>query len=94
MQVHRMKNYLFLLRKALVSVIQKLSCAVMIYYDIQLIWLFNSFPGRGAFNGSRSGGGRGRGRGRGRGKAHSEPPSATDLDDDLEKYRSEAMQTN
>lgn len=43
----------------------------------------------------RSGGGRGRGRGgRGRGRGKSDPVSAEDLDADLEKYHSEAMQTN
>ncbi|XP_031486680.1 THO complex subunit 4B-like [Nymphaea colorata] len=40
------------------------------------------------------GGGRGSGRGRGRGKGHSERISAEDLDADLDKYHSEAMQIN
>ncbi|XP_042456225.1 THO complex subunit 4A-like [Zingiber officinale] len=39
-------------------------------------------------------GGRGRGRGRGRGKGRGEPVSADALDADLDKYHSEAMQTN
>ncbi|KAF3794101.1 THO complex subunit 4A [Nymphaea thermarum] len=40
------------------------------------------------------GGGRGSGRGRGRGKGHSEKISTEDLDADLDKYHSEAMQIN
>jgi len=39
-------------------------------------------------------GGRGFGRGRGRGRARDEKISAEDLDAELEKYHSEAMQTN
>ncbi|XP_042419078.1 THO complex subunit 4B-like [Zingiber officinale] len=39
-------------------------------------------------------GGRGRGRSRGRGKGRSEPVSAEALDADLDKYHTEAMQTN
>ncbi|OVA18314.1 RNA recognition motif domain [Macleaya cordata] len=39
-------------------------------------------------------GGRGSGRGRGRGRGRGEPVSADDLDADLEKYHSEAMQIN
>jgi len=74
----------------------------MIYSDLYvLIWLSNSFPARGGFNGSSRGGGggggdRGRGRGRGgRGRGgRTEPVSAADLDADLDKYHSEAMQTN
>ena len=42
----------------------------------------------------RSRGGRGFGRGRGRGRARDEKISAEDLDAELEKYHSEAMQTN
>ncbi|GMJ00788.1 hypothetical protein like AT5G59950 [Hibiscus trionum] len=50
--------------------------------------------GRG-FGRQRGGvGGRGFGRGRGRGKGRGEKVSAEDLDADLEKYHSEAMQTN
>ncbi|KAF8395096.1 hypothetical protein HHK36_019037 [Tetracentron sinense] len=40
------------------------------------------------------GGGRGFGRGRGRGRGRSEKVSVEDLDADLQKYHSEAMQTN
>ncbi|CAN6442546.1 unnamed protein product [Victoria cruziana] len=40
------------------------------------------------------GGGRGLGRGRGRGRGRGEHVSAEDLDADLDKYHSEAMQTN
>lgn len=55
-----------------------------------------SFVPRGGFNGSQrgSGGGRGRGRGRGRSRGRSENVSVADLDADLDKYHSEAMQTN
>ncbi|EMS59276.1 THO complex subunit 4-A [Triticum urartu] len=54
--------------------------------------------GRGGFGG-RSAAGRGRGRGdvglgRGRGGRGSQPVSANDLDADLDKYHSEAMQTS
>lgn len=52
-----------------------------------------SAPVRGSIGRPR-GGGRGRGRGRGRGKGSNEPVSAADLDADLEKYHSEAMQVN
>lgn len=52
-----------------------------------------SAPGRGSTGWPR-GGGRGRGRGRGRGKGRNEPVSAAELDADLEKYHSEAMQIN
>ncbi|XP_022729582.1 THO complex subunit 4A-like [Durio zibethinus] len=49
----------------------------------------------GGFGRQRGGtGGRGFGRGRGRGKGRGEKVSAEDLDADLEKYHSEAMQTN
>ncbi|OAY37838.1 THO complex subunit 4A [Manihot esculenta] len=51
--------------------------------------------GRGGTTGRpRGGGGRGFGRGRGRGRGRGEKVSAEDLDADLEKYHSEAMQTN
>ncbi|XVF46489.1 hypothetical protein PTKIN_Ptkin03bG0031100 [Pterospermum kingtungense] len=51
--------------------------------------------GRGGGFGRRGGsGGRGFGRGRGRGKGRGEKVSAEDLDADLEKYHTEAMQTN
>ncbi|KAE8693117.1 THO complex subunit 4A [Hibiscus syriacus] len=54
--------------------------------------------GRGRGGGFRRqrgvGGGRGFGRGRGRGRGHGEKVSAEDLDADLEKYHTEAMQTN
>ncbi|KAF7064881.1 hypothetical protein CFC21_071093 [Triticum aestivum] len=54
--------------------------------------------GRGGFGGrSAAGRGRGRGdvgRGRGRGGRGSQPVSANDLDADLDKYHSEAMQTS
>ncbi|XP_038694924.1 THO complex subunit 4A-like isoform X2 [Tripterygium wilfordii] len=46
----------------------------------------------GAAGGRRSGRGQGRGRGRGRGR--SDKVSAEDLDADLEKYHSEAMETS
>ncbi|KAJ8439898.1 hypothetical protein Cgig2_003964 [Carnegiea gigantea] len=52
-----------------------------------------SGQGRGGPMG-RSRGGRGFGRGRGRGRARDEKISAEDLDAELEKYHSEAMQTN
>ncbi|KAG4137895.1 hypothetical protein ERO13_D07G100600v2 [Gossypium hirsutum] len=49
----------------------------------------------GGFSRQRGGaGGRGFGRGRGQGKGRGEKVSAEDLDADLEKYHSEAMQTN
>ncbi|GLU02394.1 hypothetical protein SLE2022_196460 [Rubroshorea leprosula] len=51
--------------------------------------------GRGSnFGQQRGAGGRRFGRGRGRGKARGEKVSAEDLDADLEKYHSEAMETN
>ncbi|KAG9445140.1 hypothetical protein H6P81_016480 [Aristolochia fimbriata] len=54
--------------------------------------------GRGGAIGRTRGGGGGRGWGRGgrggRGKGRSDPVSADDLDADLEKYHSEAMQVN
>ncbi|XVE79623.1 hypothetical protein DITRI_Ditri14bG0072900 [Diplodiscus trichospermus] len=52
--------------------------------------------GRGGRFGRQRGpaGGRGNGRGRGQGKGRGEKVSAEDLDADLEKYHSEAMQTN
>ncbi|KAE8688873.1 THO complex subunit 4A [Hibiscus syriacus] len=54
--------------------------------------------GRGRGGGFRRqrgvGGGRGFGRGRGRGRGRGEKVSAEDLDADLEKYHTEAMQTN
>ncbi|KAK6271952.1 hypothetical protein POUND7_009035 [Theobroma cacao] len=52
--------------------------------------------GRGGGFGKQRGGGGGRGfgRGRGRGKGRGEKVSAEDLDAELEKYHSEAMQTN
>ncbi|KAM0953571.1 putative chromatin target of PRMT1 protein [Dioscorea sansibarensis] len=53
--------------------------------------------GRGGAGGrQRGGGGGGRGRGRGRGRRgdQAEPPSAEALDADLDKYHSDAMQTN
>ncbi|GAA0148108.1 RNA metabolism protein [Lithospermum erythrorhizon] len=57
-----------------------------------------SGQGRGRFGRSRGGGGRGRGfgrgGGRGRGRGRDEKVSADDLDADLEKYHSEAMETN
>ncbi|XP_039129206.1 THO complex subunit 4A-like isoform X2 [Dioscorea cayenensis subsp. rotundata] len=56
-----------------------------------------SGPGRGGAGGRlRGGGGGGRGRGRGRGRrgGQAEPPSAETLDADLDKYHSDAMQTN
>ncbi|PIN11441.1 RRM motif-containing protein [Handroanthus impetiginosus] len=54
-----------------------------------------SGQGRGGFGRSRGGGrGRGFGRGRGRGRGRGEKISAEDLDADLEKYHTEAMQTN
>ncbi|XP_052185797.1 THO complex subunit 4A-like isoform X1 [Diospyros lotus] len=61
----------------------------------------NGFPrsaqGRGGASGRGRGGrsgGRGFGRGRGRGRGRGEKISAEDLDSDLEKYHSEAMQTD
>ncbi|KAJ9188969.1 hypothetical protein P3X46_000315 [Hevea brasiliensis] len=48
----------------------------------------------GAMGRARGGSGRGFGRGRGRGRGHAEKVSAEDLDADLEKYHSEAMETN
>ncbi|OMO91299.1 hypothetical protein COLO4_18470 [Corchorus olitorius] len=49
----------------------------------------------GGFGRQRGGaGGRGFGRGRGRGKGRGEKVSAEDLDADLDKYYTEAMQTN
>ncbi|KAG8655355.1 THO complex subunit 4A [Manihot esculenta] len=48
----------------------------------------------GATGRPRGGSGRGFGRGRGRGRGRGEKVSAEDLDADLEKYHSEAMQTN
>ncbi|XVF68721.1 hypothetical protein PTKIN_Ptkin11bG0024300 [Pterospermum kingtungense] len=49
----------------------------------------------GGFGRQRRGaGGRGFGRGRGRGKGRGEKVCTEDLDADLEKYHSEAMQTN
>nr|DAD27873.1 TPA_asm: hypothetical protein HUJ06_029341 [Nelumbo nucifera] len=48
----------------------------------------------GAMGRSRGGGGRGFGRGRGRRRDRGEQISAEDLDADLEKYHSEAMQIN
>lgn len=60
----------------------------------------NVFPprstqGRGGFGRSRGGGrGRGSGSSRGRGRGRGEKISAEDLDADLDKYHSEAMQTN
>ena len=75
----------------------------MIHSDFYvLIWLCNSFPVRGGFNGPSRGGGGGGGGGRGRGRGRggrgrggrTEPVSAADLDADLDKYHSEAMQTN
>ncbi|RVW65800.1 hypothetical protein CK203_007334 [Vitis vinifera] len=52
--------------------------------------------GRGGSQGRPRGGsgGRGFGRGRGRGRGRGEKVSAEDLDADLEKYHSEAMQIN
>ncbi|PIA39014.1 hypothetical protein AQUCO_02700296v1 [Aquilegia coerulea] len=50
--------------------------------------------GGGGGGASVGGRGRGSGRGRGRGRGRSEPVSADDLDADLEKYHSEAMQIN
>ncbi|XP_059660715.1 THO complex subunit 4A-like [Cornus florida] len=50
--------------------------------------------GGGDRGGGGGGGGRGFGRGRGRGRGRGEKISAEDLDADLEKYHSEAMQTN
>lgn len=58
---------------------------------------YSAGPGRGSTGlprGGGGGGGRGRGRSRGRGKAPEETISAAALDADLEKYHSEAMQTN
>ncbi|KAL0926965.1 hypothetical protein M5K25_003225 [Dendrobium thyrsiflorum] len=66
---------------------------------------FNPIPrsglGRGVPSGRSRGGGfggssgvRGRGRGRGQGRGRGESVSAADLDADLDKYHSEAMQTN
>lgn len=58
-----------------------------------------SFRGGGRF-GPSQGGGRGRGHfrggssGRGRGRGRGDPVSSEDLDADLEKYHSEAMQIN
>ncbi|KAG6789295.1 hypothetical protein POTOM_005387 [Populus tomentosa] len=48
----------------------------------------------GGIGGVGGGGGRGFGRGRGRGRGRGEKVSAEDLDADLEKYHSEAMQIN
>ncbi|KAJ9178256.1 hypothetical protein P3X46_010156 [Hevea brasiliensis] len=48
----------------------------------------------GAVGRPRGGGGRGFGRGRGRGRGRGEKLSAEDLDADLDKYHSEAMETN
>ncbi|KAL9368050.1 hypothetical protein Peur_039249 [Populus x canadensis] len=48
----------------------------------------------GGVGGGGGGGGRGFGRGRGRGRGRGEKVSAEDLDADLEKYHSEAMQIN
>ncbi|MBA0553048.1 hypothetical protein Golob_012266, partial [Gossypium lobatum] len=52
--------------------------------------------GRGVGFGRQRGGigGRGSGRGHGRGRGRGEKVSTEDLDADLEKYHSEAMQTN
>ncbi|KAJ6796217.1 THO complex subunit 4B-like [Iris pallida] len=50
--------------------------------------------GRGGFMGPPRGGGRGQRGGRGRGRGRSDPISAADLDADLDKYHSEAMQIN
>ncbi|XP_057508797.1 THO complex subunit 4A-like [Actinidia eriantha] len=61
---------------------------------------FNGVPrsgqGRGGAQGRPRGGGRGGGfgRGRGQGRGHGEKISAEDLDAELEKYHSEAMQIN
>lgn len=49
---------------------------------------------RGGALGQLHGGGGGLGRGRGRGRGCGEKVSAEDLDADLEKYHSEAMQIN
>ena len=56
----------------------------------------NSGQGRGGAQGRPRGGGRGRGFGRGReqGRGRGEKISAEDLDAELEKYHSEAMQIN
>ncbi|KAF7805485.1 THO complex subunit 4A [Senna tora] len=59
--------------------------------------LLHSGQGRGGAFGRPRGGSRGRGssrRGRGRGRGRGEKVSAEDLDADLEKYHSEAMQEN
>ncbi|KAJ4797824.1 hypothetical protein LUZ62_049070 [Rhynchospora pubera] len=56
-----------------------------------------SGPGRGMPVGGPRGGsvsGRGRGRGRGSGKGRGRPISAADLDAELDKYHSEAMEEN
>ncbi|GFS37376.1 RNA-binding (RRM/RBD/RNP motifs) family protein [Actinidia rufa] len=55
-----------------------------------------SGQGRGGAQGRPRGGGRGGGfgRGRGQGRGHGEKISAEDLDAELEKYHSEAMQIN
>ncbi|KAF3334618.1 THO complex subunit 4A-like protein [Carex littledalei] len=56
-----------------------------------------SGPGRGMSAGGPRGGafsGRGRGRGRGNGKARGKPVSTADLDAELDKYHSEAMDDN
>ena len=72
--------------------------------EIDLVFLSNVFwirecnsaQGRGGSQGRPRGGsgGRGFGRGRGRGRGRGEKVSAEDLDADLEKYHSEAMQIN
>ncbi|MQL79427.1 hypothetical protein Taro_011867, partial [Colocasia esculenta] len=53
-----------------------------------------SGPVRGSSTGWSRGGGRGRGRGRRQGKGRNDQISAADLDADLDKYHSKAMQTN
>ncbi|XP_052203247.1 THO complex subunit 4A-like [Diospyros lotus] len=53
-----------------------------------------SGQGRGAPLGRTRGGGRGFGRGRGQGRGRGDKISAEDLDADLEKYHSEAMEIN
>lgn len=61
-----------------------------------LIFDWSSGQGRGSALGRirGGGGGRGFGRGRGRGRGRSEKISAEDLDAELEKYHTEAMQIN
>lgn len=81
------------------------SCKIIKSNETQLVFFCRggftgSFRSGGRF-GSSQGGARGRGGhfrggsgGRGRGRGRGDPVSSEDLDADLEKYHSEAMQIN